>query len=146
MAILYAISLQHMVVIVFADEIQKQLDSSNASLIIAHPDVVPNITKALELSKKDVRIISVNVDKDLPEGTISYKELVEDDLIDLSILKEVNSIYRDIAILPYSSGTTGLPKAVELTHRNIVANCVQQNTELRQFQFTTGLLYNTVKL
>ncbi|PYP91139.1 MAG: 4-coumarate--CoA ligase family protein [Gemmatimonadetes bacterium] len=32
---------------------------------------------------------------------------------------------RDIAALPYSSGTTGLPKGVMLTHRNLVANLVQ---------------------
>ena len=32
---------------------------------------------------------------------------------------------RDVAFLPFSSGTTGLPKAVELTHRNLVANLCQ---------------------
>ncbi len=31
----------------------------------------------------------------------------------------------DIAVLPYSSGTTGLPKGVMLTHRNLVANLCQ---------------------
>eukprot|EP00058_Branchiostoma_floridae_P018912 XP_002604401.1 hypothetical protein BRAFLDRAFT_280542 [Branchiostoma floridae] len=31
----------------------------------------------------------------------------------------------DIAILPYSSGTTGLPKGVMLTHYNIIANLCQ---------------------
>lgn len=31
----------------------------------------------------------------------------------------------DIAVLPYSSGTTGLPKGVMLTHRNLVANLLQ---------------------
>ena len=30
-----------------------------------------------------------------------------------------------MAQLPYSSGTTGLPKGVMLTHRNLVANMVQ---------------------
>jgi acyl-CoA synthetase (AMP-forming)/AMP-acid ligase II len=30
-----------------------------------------------------------------------------------------------IAVLPYSSGTTGLPKGVQLTHRNLIANVVQ---------------------
>ena len=31
----------------------------------------------------------------------------------------------DLAVLPYSSGTTGLPKGVMLTHRNLVANVLQ---------------------
>jgi len=31
----------------------------------------------------------------------------------------------DLAVLPYSSGTTGLPKGVMLTHRNLVANLEQ---------------------
>ena len=33
----------------------------------------------------------------------------------------------DLAVLPYSSGTTGLPKGVELTHRNLVANLCQMS-------------------
>ena len=32
---------------------------------------------------------------------------------------------RDVAILPYSSGTTGLPKGVMLSHRNLVVNLQQ---------------------
>ena len=31
----------------------------------------------------------------------------------------------DVAVLPYSSGTTGLPKGVMLTHRNLVVNLLQ---------------------
>lgn len=34
----------------------------------------------------------------------------------------------DIAILPYSSGTTGLSKGVQLTHRNVVSNLYQMSS------------------
>jgi acyl-CoA synthetase (AMP-forming)/AMP-acid ligase II len=37
---------------------------------------------------------------------------------------------RDLAALPYSSGTTGLPKGVELTHANLVANVRQSQAAL----------------
>jgi acyl-CoA synthetase (AMP-forming)/AMP-acid ligase II len=37
---------------------------------------------------------------------------------------------RDLAVLPYSSGTTGMPKGVMLTHRNLVANIAQANARI----------------
>ena len=33
----------------------------------------------------------------------------------------------DVAVLPYSSGTTGVPKGVMLTHRNVCTNLEQMN-------------------
>ncbi|XP_063894679.1 uncharacterized protein LOC110369863 [Helicoverpa armigera] len=120
-----------------AYEIQRQILLSDTSLIITNVDLVPTVKEALTLAKKDFPIIALNMNQSLPEGTISYKELVEDNNVDLSVLKEVKRNAEDVAFLPYSSGTTGLPKGVQLTNRNVVANCVQQNTELRQFEDTT---------
>ena len=34
-------------------------------------------------------------------------------------------VHDDVVVLPYSSGTTGLPKGVMLTHYNLVANIAQ---------------------
>lgn len=38
--------------------------------------------------------------------------------------------YTDLAVLPYSSGTTGRPKGVMLTHRNLVSNCQSISVDL----------------
>ena len=48
----------------------------------------------------------------------------------------------DLAALPYSSGTTGLPKGVMLTHRNLVANIAQTMPveRLEDGETTVGVL------
>jgi acyl-CoA synthetase (AMP-forming)/AMP-acid ligase II len=50
--------------------------------------------------------------------------------------------HRDLATLPYSSGTTGLPKGVMLTHHNLVANLcqVQPAREEREDDVVVGVL------
>ena len=45
----------------------------------------------------------------------------------------------DVAVLPYSSGTTGLPKGVMLTHENCVINIEQlTHPQLTGWGLTTG--------
>lgn len=43
----------------------------------------------------------------------------------LSVTSRPTISPEDLAVLPYSSGTTGVPKGVMLTHRNLVANLIQ---------------------
>merc|ERR1719300_872939 len=38
---------------------------------------------------------------------------------------EATDPHKDVVVMPYSSGTTGPPKGVCLSHFNLVANCVQ---------------------
>ena len=77
---------------------------------------------AFILLLQDIITIDGEADKCRP-----IKSLLEDD--GRSFPENVDTDpYNDVAALPYSSGTTGLPKGVMLTHRNLVAN-VQQIIE-----------------
>lgn len=140
----FATTLDYKVTFLFPDEIQRLIVLSEASLIITNGDIAPTVKEAIESVKRNIPVISLNVDQALPERTISYKELVDDNHVDLAILNEVKRGFDDVALLPYSSGTTGLPKGVQLTHKNVVSNSAQQNTELRQYAYTTGkqFIYN----
>ena len=48
----------------------------------------------------------------------------------------------DLAVIPYSSGTTGLPKGVMLSHRNLIANVLQftQVIEMQEDDVLIGVL------
>ncbi|XP_068630346.1 uncharacterized protein [Battus philenor] len=87
----------------------------------------------------NIPIIIVNsTSESLPNGTISFEGLINDNSQDISILNGVIKNVDDIALLPYSSGTTGLPKGVELVHRSIVTNFVQQDNDgVRHCEHTT---------
>jgi acyl-CoA synthetase (AMP-forming)/AMP-acid ligase II len=70
------------------------------------------------------------------EGNAGSKMLIDDaaSLVAKAELgatpREVDVDPEDLAVLPYSSGTTGLMKGVMLTHRNLVANIEQAHNSM----------------
>jgi len=100
-----------------ADELHKQLIDSKAKLLVTISLFLPVATAAVEGT--DVSEIFVC---DQAEGYRSVQELLASTAPEPEVTIDPAE---DVAVLPYSSGTTGAAKGVMLTHRNIGTNISQ---------------------
>ncbi|XVF47712.1 hypothetical protein PTKIN_Ptkin03bG0132800 [Pterospermum kingtungense] len=99
-------------------EIAKQAMASNTKLLVTqsvYAEKVKNFAK-----ENDIKIITIDAP---PEGCMHFSELTQADENEIPGVK-INP--DDVVALPYSSGTTGLPKGVMLTHKNLVTSVAQQ--------------------
>ena len=99
-------------------EVIKQVKASNAKLIITQANYVDKIKKYA--SENNLKVMCVDAP---PEGCLHFSELSQADENDMP---EVEISPDDAVALPYSSGTTGLPKGVMLTHKGLVTSVAQQ--------------------
>ncbi|MFE1644483.1 AMP-binding protein [Microbacterium sp. P01] len=108
-------------------EIEKQLKDAAATWLITVTPLLPQAEAAASASGiPDDHLIVL----DGAEGHLNLREL----LTEQSPAPDVSfDPATHVAVLPYSSGTTGNPKGVMLSHRNLVANVQQcrSNIDLR---------------
>ena len=100
-----------------AAELANQLRDSGARFLITVPAVLDKAREAAAACS----IENVYVFGSAP-GARSFSELLEAPASPPTVRIDPRN---DVVVLPYSSGTTGLPKGVMLTHRNLVANLRQ---------------------
>jgi acyl-CoA synthetase (AMP-forming)/AMP-acid ligase II len=100
-----------------ADELAHQLEDSHAKLLLTAP---PFLEKAKQAAARTgVKEVFVFGEA---EGATPFSSLLRNSGEPPAVEFDPRE---QLAVLPYSSGTTGLPKGVMLTHRNLVANVLQ---------------------
>ncbi|MCW2743025.1 MAG: hypothetical protein JWR45_3447 [Blastococcus sp.] len=98
-------------------EIAFQLKDSGAKILITISLFLDRAKEAAEQSPVDEIVVL-----DGAEGHANLFDLLGADAPSVTV--DIDPA-EDLVTLPYSSGTTGLPKGVMLTHRNLVANVAQ---------------------
>src|SRR5437667_4409669 len=102
-----------------AEEAVCQLKDSRAKLLVTAPQFIEEARVAAEASVIEQLFVFGEA-----EGATSFDSLLESDG---NVTPVAINPREDLVALPYSSGTTGLPKGVMLTHYNLVANMCQMD-------------------
>lgn len=98
-----------------APEIRHQLEDSGAVMLVTIPQFAEVAREAI--AGTGVRdIVIIGAERCLSLDDVMGQPLERQAPVDLGA---------HVVVLPYSSGTTGQPKGVMLTHRNLVANVMQ---------------------
>ncbi|XP_015127507.1 4-coumarate--CoA ligase 1 [Diachasma alloeum] len=110
-------------------EMSVQIGKSEAIGVITTQKKYPVIVEDLK-GGNSIRLPTIVIpsgSEPIPTGAINFRDLIDDGIEEFEKTGEQTGIddKNDGFVLPYSSGTSGFPKCVQLTHRNIVANLTQ---------------------
>jgi long-chain acyl-CoA synthetase len=94
---------------------------SGAKVVISDQAFLPKI-RAGRVKAPEVKTV-ILIDDDVPEGTLSYRHLVENSQEEHNVVETQDD---EIAALIYTAGTTGRPKGVIHTHHSLYANAKMQ--------------------
>lgn len=104
-----------MIFLLAVPEIVHILEDSEATAIVTSPEFFPNVAQACAQLRKPPTIVVAG--DPVPEGALSFTQLIEAATESHPIVDRNDE---DLAVVSYTSGTTGHPKGVMLTHGNML--------------------------
>jgi len=121
-------------------EVAYQLENTGASAILVQRDLLPLVLATRGQAPELRHILVTGTEPDATaSGAVPLGALLRDYSPERAPLVEVRG--DDLLALPYSSGTTGLPKGVMLTQRNLVVNYIQFISSARVTQDDVFLVF-----
>ena len=103
-------------------EIAKQAVSSGAKVIITQAAFAEKVKNLSQENEMIIKVIFID-DNDPPQFSSLIEDVAKEEELEMG---DVKISPEDVVALPYSSGTTGLPKGVMLTHKGLVTSVAQQ--------------------
>jgi acyl-CoA synthetase (AMP-forming)/AMP-acid ligase II len=116
-----------------SSELAHQLVDASARLVFTTAALIEKVRAAIGETRRAIEIVTI----DEAPGARSLAAVARDADPPAVVVDSAE----DVVVLPYSSGTTGLPKGVMLTHRNLIANLVQiDSVETMEWRAVVGVL------
>ena len=100
------------------EEIAFQLTDSGAKLVFAADGFAAQAREAMDRAGVVGEVVVIDADN--PSQGVPMQSLMGEPIAQVEV-----DPHDEVVVLPYSSGTTGLPKGVMLTHANLVNNIEQ---------------------